>query len=139
MAGTTNVIDHFVATIFMERFTDSTGDIIEYGVPSCALPLTRSARTLAFHRIQNALRIVDLIDRRRTFRAVPPTAGRMRWIPFKLADLQCLFVNVSQKPASGFTVETCSWNKEVMLFDFAGPGRGFVLHPIVPLLGRGVR
>ena len=99
------------------------------------LPCRRAAPT-AFHRIKNAIRIVNLIDRRRPLGAQPPAAGGMHWVALKLRDLPGFFVDIGQQPASRFAVETNRGNQRVMFLDPPRPSLGIVLNPVVPLLHR---
>src|SRR5205085_1975433 len=95
VAGTSNVIHDLVLPAILQSAADLVGEIVEHFVPGNALPLSFAALSGALQGIQNALRIVDLIDGGRTFRAVTATASGMLGISLELLNFQLLFVHVS--------------------------------------------
>src|SRR5215831_14376723 len=87
VAGAANVVHHFLATVLLYRLTDSSTKRFNNLGPGDPRPLAASPHTHTFHRIQHAVRIVHLVNCRRTLRAHSPAAGRVHWIAFELGDL----------------------------------------------------
>src|ERR1051326_3105681 len=87
MAGPPNMIHHLVASPFDNRGTNCCGEGIQDLVPRRALPLALAALARALQRIENALWIVDLVDRRRPFGAVTPATAWVVGIALQLLDL----------------------------------------------------
>ena len=131
-----HVIHDFFAAIFLERFADARAESFEHLVPRSSRPLPTAARPGPLHRIKDAIGIVNLIDRRRAFRAEPPAAGWMFRVSFKLGDLSGRLIDIGEKSARRLAVEADGGDDLVMLFDAARPGCGIVLDPVVPLLDR---
>ena len=71
MTGPPHVIDHLVAAVFLDGLADFCRDILQHLFPANALPLPRPARALAAQGIQDAFRVVDLVDGGRALGAVP--------------------------------------------------------------------
>src|SRR6266404_5906345 len=76
-ARTPHVIHDLVTSIFDDRFPDTPGNGVEYLLPTNALPFTLAAFTGALQRIKNSIGIGNLIQRRRTLRAIAPAAPRI--------------------------------------------------------------
>jgi hypothetical protein len=68
-----DVIHDFIPTILDDRFPNPGRNIIKRRVPGGAFPFAFAAFAGALERIKNAIGIVDLIERRRTFGAVAST------------------------------------------------------------------
>src|SRR6202051_5417809 len=79
LSGASHVIHDFFASIFLEGFADARSESLQHFVPRSPRPLPAPARPRPLHRIQNSIRIMNLSDRSRTFRATPPAAGRWLW------------------------------------------------------------
>src|SRR2546423_1354779 len=79
-----DVIDDLVPPVLDERRADLRRNVVEHLVPRHAFPFAVAAFPLSPHRIKDAVLVVDLIDRRRPLRAVPPAAARMIRIALKL-------------------------------------------------------
>ncbi len=131
-----NVVHDFFAAPFLKRFANARAKSFQHFIPRSARPLPCSARPAALHRIQHAIRIVNLVDGRRTLGAQPPAARRMHGIAFELGDLPDFLVDVGQQSAGRFAVEADRGNKIVVLLDAARPGLGIEFDPVVPLLYR---
>ena len=69
VARTAHVIHHFFAAPFLNRFANARAERFQHFSPRSARPLPGSARPAALHGIKNAIRIVNLIDGRRTLGA----------------------------------------------------------------------
>src|SRR5688572_24036703 len=85
VTGTPDVINDFISFIFDQRLADFRGDVVQNLVPRNSFPFASAAFSLTPHRVKNAVSVVNLINRRRTFRAVAPATPRMIWIAFKFA------------------------------------------------------
>src|SRR5581483_10191591 len=79
---------------------------------------------------------VDLIDGRRTFRAVSSATAGMRGIALELANLHRLLVYPREQTARGLAIETNGGDQHVLARLFAGPRFRVVFDPIVPHFGR---
>src|SRR5262249_35931968 len=110
-AGPADVIHDLIFAAFLKRFANPRAQIVQDLVPTHAFPFSFSALAGAAQRIEDALRIVDLIDGGRPFGAVASTTAAMRGIAFEFLDAHLLFVDVSQQPAGSFTVEADGRNQ----------------------------
>jgi hypothetical protein len=75
---------------------------------------------------------LNLVDDRGPFGAQAAAAGGVHGIAFELGHLSGFLVDVGQQAAGGFAVEADGGDELVVARDFARPGGGIVLHPIVP-------
>src|SRR5207248_828103 len=130
--GATNMIHDLVATAFDDGCTYFGGECVQDFVPGGALPfpLTTFART--FQGIEDAFRIIDLVDGSRAFGAVASSAAWMIGIAFEFFDSTCFLVHIGHQTTGGFAVKADSGNDGIMLFDFARPCFGVVFYPVVP-------
>ena len=131
-----DVIHALVAALFLKRLAHPRCDVIENHIPSDALPLPFAALTRAPQRIANALRIVDLVQRRRPLGAVAPAAAGMLRITFEAANPVGVLLDESQEAACRFAVETDRRNDPAVFLNFSRPLRGVVLDPVVPFFHR---
>jgi len=138
VAGTPNVIHDFVVALLLQGLANTAGDVIEHFIPLYPRPSPFSPSPFAFQRIKNAIGIGNLIDRRRPFRAVAPTASGMIGIALELAHLQRRLVDITQQPAARFAIETRRRHHHVMFGFSPRPAFGFLLYPVVPFLWRRV-
>ena len=132
-----NVVHHLLATPFLKRFANPRAKRLQHLIPGSANPLPCSARSVALHRIQHAIRILNLIDGRRAFGTETPAARRMHRIALELGDLPGFFVDIGQQSAGRFTIETNRRNKLIMLLQSTGPRLGVEFNPVIPLFYRG--
>src|SRR5215469_8945632 len=63
MPRTSDVIHDFFAAAFLNRFADAGSERLQNFVPRGSSPLPCTSFSDALHRIQNAIGIVNLIDR----------------------------------------------------------------------------
>ena len=124
-ARAADVIHHLVRLARLDRAADAAGEIVERLVPRDALPLPFTARSRAFQRKEDAFRIRDLVERRRSLRAIPPATSRVVGISLELADLFRLLIDVRQESARGLAVEARRRHEAVV---------SSALDPIVPPL-----
>src|SRR5262249_39101230 len=139
MARTAAVIHGLLGAPLDEGLPKKSGDIVEHFVPRHALPLAAAARPRAAHRIEDALGILDLIQRRGPLRAVAAPAARVHRVALELLDAQCLLVDVREQPARGLAVEADGGNELVAPRNLSRPRDGIELLPIVPALDGRVR
>src|ERR1043165_1078093 len=104
--GTSDVIHDLTFAVFDDRFPNSSSQIVKHLIPTNALPFPFAAFAGTLQRVKNAIRIGNLIERRRTFRAIAPAAPRIFRISFKLLNLSRLFVDVGEQSARRLTIET---------------------------------
>ena len=138
VTGATDVIHHLSASVLLQRGSYARSQRIKHFVPVSAFPLTRATSSGAFHGVENALRIVHLVDGRRTLGAIPAAASGMRRIAFELADAHVFFIDICQQSASSLAVEAHRRDQHVVLGDLLRPDVGIVLCPVIPLLNRWV-
>src|SRR5947209_3998426 len=131
-----DVIHDLVFAAFLKSVADSSGQVVQNCIPGNPLPLPFASLAHAPQRIENALRVIDLVNRRRTFGAVAATTARMCRIPFKFLDLHLVFVNISQQTASSLTVKTDGRDERIVLLDFLRPLRRIIFSPVVPPVRR---
>src|SRR5436309_1348259 len=77
VTGPPNMIHDLVAPSLDNRRPDLRGEGVKYLIPRRAFPLALSALARALQRIENALWIVDLVNRRWSFGAVTPATARV--------------------------------------------------------------
>src|ERR1051326_848383 len=133
-AGATDVIHDFVATIFYDGFTDSRGEIIQNLVPTDALPFSFAAFSTPLERIQNSIRIVDLIERRRALCAITSARSRVLRIPFELLNLIGVLIDVGKQTARRLAIETSRRHQLIVPLLTPRPCLGIQLSPIIPAL-----
>src|SRR5713101_6198120 len=106
MAGTTHMIDDFVAPPLNQSRANPRSKVVEHLVPGDSLPFALAAFPGALEWIENTLGIVDLVEGRRAFSAIASAAARMRGIALEFADAAGLFIDVREQSAGGFAIET---------------------------------
>ena len=110
MARTPNVIHDFVLASFPQSQPNAGSEVVENFIPADAFPFSFSALAGSPQGIQNAFRIVDLVDGRRALGAIAAAAAGVRRIAFKLLHLHFFFVDIGQQSARGFTIEADGGN-----------------------------
>src|SRR3954453_11248009 len=96
IARPANVIDDFVAAILFERFANSASDRFQRFLPADAFPLARATLADALKRMQDAVGVIDLIDRGRPFGTQSAAACRVKRVALELANLVSFFLDVRQ-------------------------------------------
>src|SRR5262249_54377033 len=135
IAGSTDVVNHLVAAVFLHRLGDPRSDHIDRFLPINALPNAIAALPDALHRVEGAGRGGGLVGGRRPFGAQAAATCRMQRVAFELADLVRVPVHVSQKATGGLAVETGRGDQAVvMFFSLARPMVRVDLDDIVPSL-----
>ena len=115
---------------------DPAGDVVERLVPAHALPAVAAARARAPQRIQDAVGVGDLVERRRALGAVAPARARVLRVALELAHLQRLAVDVGEQPARRLAVEARRRDEHEALLHALRPRARVELDPVVPALLR---
>ncbi len=138
LARPADVVHHFGLAILDNRLTNPAADVVERCVPGGAFPFALAALAGTLERVEDAFRIVDLVDRRRTLGAVATATGRMDRIALQLANLAAFLIDVGQQATGRLAVEADRRHHQEVALDPVRPGERLILHPVVPLLGRRV-
>ena len=139
LAGTADVIHDFVPTVLENGFPDSRCDVVERLTPRHLAPFSRTAFAVAGQRIEDAIRILDLVRRDDAFGARAAAAARVHRIALDLPDRQLLLVDVCEDSARRLAVEADARDDPVVTAIFFRPARRLVIDVVVPLCGIGVR
>src|SRR5205814_2522758 len=115
------------------------GDVVERLVPRHLPPRAGSALAIAPERVEDAVRIVELVRRDDTLRARPPAAAGMDRIALDLSDGQLFLVHVREDPARRLAVEADARNDPVAPLVFLRPTRGLEVDVVVPSRWIGMR
>ena len=67
--------------------------------------------------MQDAVGVVDLVDRRRAFRTQPAAARRVQRVALELADLVRFLVDVREQAARRFAIEARRRHQSIVVFD----------------------
>ena len=123
--------------ISLRRFCVIAARIRAASASSASSQLTRSHRPLPrgperLHRVQDPVRVGDLVDRRRALGAVAAARPGMLRVALELAHLPGLPVHVGEQPARGLAVEAGGGDEHVVPLLAGRPGPGGQLHPVVP-------
>ena len=105
-------------------------------VPADPLPPAAAARPGPLHRVQDPVRVGDLVERGRALGAVAAARAGMLGVALELAHLPGVPVHVGQQPARGLAVEARGGDEHVVPLLAGRPGPGGQLHPVVPPLPR---
>ena len=136
LAVAADVVHHLVVAALLDRLADPPGDVIEGVIPGHALELRGAAWAGPLERVEDALGILGLVDRRRALGAIAPTGSGMGRVALDLDDLFGLLVDVGEQAARGLAVEACRRHQHVVLLDLLGVRLGVVHHDVVPGLDR---
>src|SRR5215468_3770207 len=135
VSRTANVVHDLVLAAFLQRAAYASTQIIQHLVPGHALPLPFTTLPCSAQWIEDALRIVDLIDGGWALGAVASTTAGMRRIALKLLHAHLVFIHICQQPARSFAVEANGGNQRIMFLNSARPLRRIVFSPIIPAIG----
>ena len=137
LAGPADVVHDLLVPILLHRRPNPAGDVVERLVPADLLPLAVAALADPLQRVEDAIGVGHLVERRRSLGAVAAARAGVLRVAFELAQLEGLFVHVRQETARRLAVEAGGRHQHVALLDPFGPRLRIELHPIVPaLLGR---
>src|SRR5437868_8346448 len=129
-------VHHFGAAVLFERGSDLLRQSFENFIPGCALPFAFAALARPFQRIKNSFGVLNLIDCGGTLCAIATARSGMKRIALELLNPASGFIDVSEEPASRFTVEADRRNQAVVSFYFFGPALRIVFNPVLPLIDR---
>ncbi len=113
-------------------------DFLQRFVPGDALPFAFAPFADALERVEDALRIVNLVVGGRAFGAVAAAAAGMGGVALKFLDLQAGLVHVGEQAAGAFAVEADGGHERVAAGHFLGPRFAVPLDPVVPMFRRRV-
>src|SRR5438132_12306874 len=81
-----NMVHHFVAAVFDNSCANFGSECFQCLIPGCTLPLAFAALACTLQRIENALRVIDLVNGSRSLRTIATAAARMIGIALKFLD-----------------------------------------------------
>src|SRR5215468_1994288 len=96
-ARPTHVIHDLLPPVFQDRFANTRCHVVKYLVPADLLPLSGPTFSYSFQRMENAIRIVDLIERCRPFRTIAPPGSGMLRIALKFSNLVRGFIDIGEQ------------------------------------------
>src|SRR2546430_16625595 len=108
--------------IFDNCFANASSNIVERFVPTYLLPFSLASLARAFQRMKYAIRIVDLIQRRRPFGAVAPARSGMLRVAFELLNLTRRLVDVGEQSTRRLAVKAGRRRQQVTPLFAPGPG-----------------
>ena len=132
LAGPADVDHDLVVPLLGDRGADPGRERVQRLVPADPLPPAAAARAGAFHRVQDPVRVGDLVDRRRALGAVAPARAGMLGVALELAHLPGVSVHISQQAARGLAVEAGGGDKHVVPLLAGRPGAGRTAPPSRP-------
>ena len=125
-----------VAPSLHQRGPDPGRQRVQGLVPADPLPPAAAARPGPLHRVQDPVRVGDLVERGRALGAVAAARAGMLGVTLELADLPGVAVHVGQQAARGLAVEARGGDEHVVPLLAGRPGARGQLHPVVPPLLR---
>ena len=133
LTGPADVVDDLVLAVLDDRRPDPSRDVVERVVPADPLPVAAAALPGATQRIQDALGVVDLVDRGRPLGAVATARSRVGRVALELLDRHVRLVDVGQQPAGRLAVEARGGHEHVLVRHLARVRLRVVLHVVVPV------
>src|SRR5207237_7557127 len=97
LARTADVVHHLVRAALDDRPADPARNVVERFVPRDALPLARAAGPGPAKRVEDPVRVGDLVQRRRALRAVATAPARVLRVPLQLPDLAGFLAHVGEQ------------------------------------------
>src|SRR5579875_526611 len=134
--GSSDMVHHFITASLNDGGTNLCRESFQHLVPGRALPFAFATPARTLQGIEDALRIVDLVDGSRAFGAVSSTTARVVRIALEFFDTSALFINIGEQATGRLTVETDGRDNGVMLFNFARPGFRIIFDPVIPFFRR---
>ncbi len=122
LAGAADVVHDRVRPLLDDRLPDPAGDVVERLVPGDPLPASRTAFPDPLERVEDPIRVGDLVDGCRALGAVAAARARVLGIALELADLERLLVDVGKQAAGRLAVEAGRRHEHVALLDPLRPG-----------------
>src|SRR5437762_4433216 len=130
-----DMIHDLVTTVFDDSCADFGGECIQYLIPGSAFPFALSTFATTFQRVEDAFRIIDLVDGSRAFSAVASPAAGVIGIALEFFDTTGFLVHVGHQTTGGFAVKADGGNDGIVPFYFTRPGFSVVFYPVVPAFG----
>ncbi len=127
-----HVVHDLLASPLPDCSSDPRAECLEHFVPGGALPLVGAARALAFHRVEHAVRGLELVHYREALGTEASATCRVHGVALDLGDLTRPFVDVGKQPARRFAVEADRRDEPVVTLSLLGPGLRVVLDPVGP-------
>jgi hypothetical protein len=138
LTGAADVVHDGVRPFLGDGCADPAGDVIEGGVPVDLLPAALAALADAAQRVEDPVRVGDLVDRRRALGTVASPRTRVLGVALELAHLEGFSVDIGEQPAGRLAVEARRRDEHRAVLHPLGPGSRVELHPVVPPLLRRV-
>nr|WP_255277585.1 hypothetical protein [Actinomadura madurae] len=138
LSGTPHVVQDLVVAVVEDRLPDARRDVVERLVPGHALPFPGAALAGPAQGVENALGVVELVDRGGALGAVAAPRAGVRGIAGHLGDGQVLLLDVGEEPAGRLAVEAGGRDEHELPRHLARVGAGVVLDMVVPRLWRRV-
>ena len=129
------MVCNFIIAALLQRLAYTSCNVVQHFIPGHPFPVARSAFALPLERIEDTIRIRDLVDGSRAFGTVATTAARVVRIALKLAHRIGLLVYKGRQSASAFTVEAGRRNDGIMFFHLARMVLCLIFHPVIPFFG----
>src|SRR6185503_954200 len=137
LTGPAHVVHQLFSSSLDDGLADARAKLVEHLVPRHALPLAAAARAHAPQRIENAIRILELVRRDDALRARAAAAAGVHGIAFDLPDVERVLVDVGDDAARRFAVEADARNDPVAAPVLLRPTLGLKVDKLIP--GRGIR
>ena len=139
LARAADVVHHLVLAPVTDRLRDPPGDVVERFLPGDLAPPAGAALAVALQGEQDAVGVLNLVERRRALGAVAAARAGVLGIAFELADLAGLAIDVGEEAAGRLAVEAGRRHQPVALLHPLGPRLRVELDPVVPALLRRIR
>ena len=98
LAWAAHVIHHLIVAAFLQCAADTAGDVRERLLPRNPHPSSFAPFSSPLQGVENPVRIRHLVQRRRTFGAVPAPRPRMLGVALEFADQAGFFIDVREQP-----------------------------------------
>src|SRR5215470_1501080 len=130
VSRTPDMVHYLIPTVLYNCGANLASEGVQHFVPRCAFPLTFTAFASTFEWIENALWIIDLVDRRWSFGTVASTASWMIGVALEAFHSSRLFIHICQQTTGCFAIKADSRDNLIMLLNLARPGLCVVLDPV---------
>ena len=100
MAGTSNMVGDFVVAAFFQGRADSRRDVLKHRFPGDSFPFALTPFSDSLQGIEDPFFVLDLVDGRRAFGAVSPSASGMIGITLEFTYLPGFLVDIAQQSAA---------------------------------------
>src|SRR6266516_8196864 len=135
VAWAPDMIHDLVATVFDDGCADFSSECVQYLIPRGAIPFALATFPRTFQRVEDAFRIVDLVDGSRAFGTIASPTAWVIGVALEFFDTTSFLIHVGHQTTGGLAVKADRWNDGIVPFDFARPCFGVVFYPVVPAFG----